>query len=300
VTESQDARWARYLAALTAYLAEHGHEPPTSGPGRVYRGMHLGTWLRRQRKRWRDGILAPERLHALRVAGIVLDPPHGGTPEARTVARDAAALARLGHTHWEIAARLGVPVITMRQVLRKAGVDITPTGTTVRRLLAGGASDRGIERDTGVPRRQVARVRRDLGIGAWSPTMPPHGTDARYQHGCPCDPCAEAHAVYNALEHAGSGRVTTRGPMPADLVADLDARRRESLTRTQATATRRGQRWTEVELATALDMTRTAEEAAVLLGRSRSAIEHQRAKHPADRTASGPLPRGRRATRPRA
>jgi len=73
----------------------------------------------------------------------------------------------------------------------------------------------------------------------------------------------------------------------------LEKRRRDSLARTAAAATRRG-RWTDAELAIALDMTRTAEQAALELGRSRSAIEHQRARRAGERAWDGPLPRGRR------
>jgi len=84
--------------------------------------------------------------------------------------------------------------------------------------------------------------------------------------------------------------------MPAEVAERLHAARRESLARTAAVATRRG-RWTDDELRVALDMSLSAAQAALALGRSQSAVEHQRARRASERTVSGPLPRGRRLSR---
>lgn len=164
-------------------------------------------------------------------------------------------------------------------------------------LLRAGLSDRAVERDTGVERRRVARIRAERRIPPWIPPIPEHGTRARARRGCDCAPCREAAACYASAEYARSGRSTTTAPLPAERADYLDQRRRQSLARTARVATRRG-RWTAEELAIALDMTRSAEQAALELGRTRSAVEHQRARRASERTWDGPLPRGRRA-RPR-
>ncbi len=229
----------------------------------------LAWWISTQRARWRRGELEPDRVQTLTDDGFIFEPPVGG---------------RGG---------LDLPLTPTREE-SPAASEAPLRRTEALRLLREGASDHEVERQTGMPHKVVAVLRRNASIPAWSASTPEHGTTARARRGCDCAPCREAKAVQAAEEYARSGRTTTRGPLPADRVVELDERRRESLTRTAQAATRRG-RWTEDERAIALDMTLSAEQAAIRLGRTRSAVEHQRAKHPDQRTADGPLPRGRRA-----
>lgn len=67
-----DGKWEAQLAALNAFIAEHGRLP---------RGPHDGTihkWLSTQRARYRRGLLAMIREHRLREIHGVLPPADGG------------------------------------------------------------------------------------------------------------------------------------------------------------------------------------------------------------------------------
>lgn len=163
----------------------------------------------------------------------------------------------------------------------------------LRNLIEAGLSDREIQRVTGIERRQVAKYRREHGYPAWSPTLPGHGTEARYQHhGCRCDDCREAKAT--ARLRRGE-TLTASTAMPDERRAELDAHRRRELESTRLTATRTMARWTREELAIALDKAYTAADAARIIGRSKSAVEHQRKKRKTEVYQSAPAPTGRRA-----
>lgn len=160
-------------------------------------------------------------------------------------------------------------------------------------LIKAGLSDREIQRATGIERRQVAKYRREHGYPAWSPPLPGHGTEARYQHhGCRCDDCREAKAT--ARLRRGE-TLTASTAMPDERREQLAERRRQALTDTRLAATRTMARWTSDELAIALDKAYSAAEAATMLGRSKAAVEHQRKKRKIQLTKSAPAPTGRRS-----
>lgn len=165
--------------------------------------------------------------------------------------------------------------------------------TDLHALIQAGLSDRAIQRKTGIERRKVAKWRREHGYPVWSPTEPAHGTRTRYARGCRCHECREAKARYAARAHTPASGTAMEAPR----VAQLAQTRRAALTETRLAATRTMARWTEDELVIALDLSHSAAEAARLLSRSKSAVEHQRAKRKSQLTRSGPLPRGRRLSR---
>lgn len=139
-----------------------------------------------------------------------------------------------------------------------------------------GFSDREIERRTGIERRRIARIRREHGIPAWQPPVPEHGTDARWQRGCPCEPCHTAHLAKKHAEHARRPAAGT--PMPPARSEALTARASNLQAETRALADRARTAWTDEDLAIALDYRHTAAEAAILLGRTLSAVRHIRQK----------------------
>lgn len=262
VPAAADRRFARSLGQLRGYLWVHGHAP---GVTERWDDRLIGMFLARLRDR-RDE-LGEERRRALTALGVSL--------EADIGVRITTACP-LPHD---------VPHPTAARVAREA---------PVRAMLAA-LSDRQIEQQTGIDRKKIGRLRRGLGLPRWQPAEPAHGTSGRWRR-CDCETCREARAVYAAAEYARSGRTTTKGPLSADRAAVLHQQRRAALARTAAAATKRGP-WTPDELAVALDLAHSAEQAALLLGRSKSAVEHQRARRKSALTASGPLPRGRRAAR---
>lgn|GEM_PF-1544427 len=162
------------------------------------------------------------------------------------------------------------------------------------RPLLGTATDRVVGEQVGVSTSSVAHERRRLGIARYVPPPPAHGTPARYQRGCRCDECREAKALTAAREYAASGRTAGAGEMDAAARERLAARRTRALRESAERATVRGVPWTEAEIVLALDRSRSAAQVADLLGRSKAAVEHQRARRIGDAT-TGPLPRGRRA-----
>lgn len=168
---------------------------------------------------------------------------------------------------------------------------------TVHAMLVQGLSDRTIARRTGIDRRKIARMRRESGLAAWQPPMPAHGTDARYQRGCHCDACIEAHAVASSVEYARSSRSTSDTPADDAALARMSEHRRINMAATRAAARRSHRPWAPDDIATALDYARSATEVAYLLGRSKASVEHVRRKYKDQAAASAPLPRGRRATR---
>lgn len=160
-------------------------------------------------------------------------------------------------------------------------------------LLRAGASDRAVERATGVERRRVARIRAQAGIAPWSPPAAEHGTSGRWRR-CDCETCQEARARYAAAEYARSGRTTGDGAMREEAAELLHARSRADLARTAVAATVRG-RWSADEIAYALDYAHSAVQVAEHLGRSLASVRHVRRRYADQATVSGPMPRGRRA-----
>ena len=106
--------------------------------------------------------------------------------------------------------------------------------------------------------------------------LPAHGTDARYQRGCRCGACRLAHLRVRHEHYAREGREHL--PMPPERSAVLVERGRRLQAETAAVATRGYARWTADDLAVALDYRYSAAEAALLLGRTLSAVRHIRRK----------------------
>jgi hypothetical protein len=71
--------WETALAALEAFVAEHGHgQVPQAF--RTADGHWLGQWCTRRRQERRNGWLSAERIAALDALGFVWDPPRGAPP----------------------------------------------------------------------------------------------------------------------------------------------------------------------------------------------------------------------------
>lgn len=144
-------------------------------------------------------------------------------------------------------------------------------------LLLEGASERAIDETLQVPRRQVRHVRAQRGIPLPDRTSD-HGTDARYQHGCPCDACVDAHRARNrATYHRAPKPVAT--PFPTEKSEALARMHQAEQDRTRHAATRHYDPWTPEEIAVALDYTLSATEVADQLGRSRAAVIHARRRY---------------------
>ncbi|MDR6867699.1 hypothetical protein J2Y69_002303 [Microbacterium resistens] len=168
---------------------------------------------------------------------------------------------------------------------------------TILALARAGHPDREIARQTHAGRERIARLRREHDIPTWTPSPPGHGTDARYQHGCRCDPCTHAHAVINAAEHRRAARPQKPKRFPQETSDRLTAMHAEDQAATRRDATAHYWPWTDQDLAVALDYTHSAVEAARILGRTLSAIRHIRTRHRGDPSTATVLPRGRRARR---
>lgn len=173
---------------------------------------------------------------------------------------------------------------------------MTPDETIVA-LARAGLSDREIARQTGAYRARIARLRRTHHIPTWAPPIPAHGTDARYQHGCRCGECREAHAIMNAAEHRRAARPGRPIRFPKATSDRLAAMHAEDQASTRRDATAHYRPWTDADLAVALDYSHSAVEAAKTLGRTLFAIRHIRARHRGEPTSAPVLPRGRRAAR---
>lgn len=65
---ASDAAWARMLERLIAYKAEHGDVLPSKTL--VFDGVHLGSWLIRQRAAFRAGELSADRTELLEKVGV--------------------------------------------------------------------------------------------------------------------------------------------------------------------------------------------------------------------------------------
>lgn len=145
-------------------------------------------------------------------------------------------------------------------------------------LLLDGMSERAVASTADVTRGPVRRVKTSRGITTPRKPLPPHGTDARFQHGCPCTPCHEAHLTARREQYA-RGPKPSVGPFPPAKSAVLAVLHQEAQDRSRRDAHRYYDTWTESELSVALDYAHSATEAARMLGRTRCAVVHVRARH---------------------
>lgn len=114
------------------------------------------------------------------------------------------------------------------------------------------------------------------GRGKWVRPLPAHGSLARYDHGCRCDPCGTARREWKRTAYERRGPDHT--PMPPERAAKLAELLRQRQADSLTTATRAREPWTEDDLEIALDYQHTAAEAARLIGRSLSAVRNARAR----------------------
>jgi len=105
----------------------------------------------------------------------------------------------------------------------------------------------------------------------------PHGTVARHSAGCRCDPCRDAVSRYVADRYRVAPRAGT--PMSAEERERVAATRAAQVAATRAEATSARRPWTADDLTVALDYSRSAVEAARMLGRSQSAVAHARQRY---------------------
>lgn len=146
----------------------------------------------------------------------------------------------------------------------------------ILRLLRAGYTDRQAGRAAQASRARIRRLRAEHQIPH---PAPGHGTTARWQRGCRCDPCHEARLAQKRAEYERRGPIPST--MPPDRSAALYARGQALQAETAAAATRARAAWTEEDLAVALDYQHTAAEAAHLLGRTLAAVRHVRRKRQA-------------------
>lgn len=188
-------------------------------------------------------------------------------------------LARQGLTPREIAARCGITPQRAQQVI--TGDPRLHTQWRVASMRAAGATLAQIAAALGVTGRTVSRHVTALGLAHHGPA---HGTSRRYDEGCGCEQCTEAHRVAAARNRDRQRQRGTRPSADSRELSHLDAIHAADQARTRAAATRAGRTWTGGDLAVALDPRLTTTQAAERLGRSRAAVQHIRARNPGWRT----------------
>lgn len=155
-------------------------------------------------------------------------------------------------------------------------------------MRADGATIAQMAAELAVTERTVSRYITDLGL---THVAAAHGTSRRYDEGCHCPACREAHRIANATyreRRRNGGRPGTSTPMPSATATALDLSSARAQHITAARATRSGQEWTSAELEVALDPLLSTGQAAAVLHRSAAAVAHQRHRNPGWRTT----PRG--------
>lgn len=113
-----------------------------------------------------------------------------------------------GWSYAEIGEKFGVSKQRVHQLLRPLGLERTFDRTTEertnkaidahRRIVAGETTLEEAAAELGYASKHSLRTRLySLGLRVQLPReLPPHGTPARYWHGCHCEKCREARAAY--------------------------------------------------------------------------------------------------------
>ena len=184
------------------------------------------------------------------------------------------------------------------------GADLAHVVAEAGRLYEGGATGREIRATLGLTEMQMRRVARIAGLDLLArhrestrlaPDEIQHGTPSAWSyHGCRCDVCVEARAVYKKREREaeraryaadpdapgwpphGTTRRATLGCTCDTCITAQTSETRARQAETVATARNTGKAWTGPELEIVADRSRKIRDIAVMLGRTYASVSNAR------------------------